>query len=59
MGGAAGESIPVIGTAVVAAKYRRQANESACQLMKRFGVYKAIPDTAIKHLPNVVEELWN
>ncbi|MER2625802.1 MAG: GTPase domain-containing protein [Accumulibacter sp.] len=40
-------------------KYRRQVNESAYTLMKRLGVPQAIADTAIKHIPDLLEELGN
>lgn len=40
-------------------KYRRQVNESAYALMKRLGVPQAIADAAIKHIPDLVEELGN
>ena len=40
-------------------KYRRQMNESAYALMKRLGVPQAIADAAIKHIPDLLEELGN
>ncbi len=40
-------------------KYRRQVNESAYQLMKRLGVPKTIADAAIKHIPDLLEEIGN
>lgn len=40
-------------------KYRRQVNESAYGLMKRLGVPQAIADAAVKHIPDLVEELGN
>ncbi len=40
-------------------KYRRRVNESVYALMKRLGVPSAIADAAIKHIPDVVEELGN
>jgi len=40
-------------------KYRRQVNESAYALMKRLGVPQAIADAAIKHIPDLLEELGN
>ena len=40
-------------------KYRRQVNESAYALMKRLGVPKAIADAAVKHIPDLFEELGN
>jgi Fe2+ transport system protein B len=40
-------------------KYRRQVNESAYALMKRLGVPRAIADAAIKHIPDIFEELGN
>ncbi len=40
-------------------KYRRQINESAYALMKRLGVPQAIADAAIKHIPDLLEELGN
>jgi|GEM_PF-3239282 len=40
-------------------KYRRQVNESAYALMKRLGVPQAIADGAIKHIPDLLEELGN
>lgn len=38
---------------------RLQVNESAYVLMKRLGVPQAIADAAIKHIPDLVEELGN
>jgi hypothetical protein len=38
-------------------KYRRQVNESVYSLMKRLGVPQAIADAAVKHIPDLVEEL--
>jgi hypothetical protein len=40
-------------------KYRRQVNESAYGLMKRLGVPKAIADAAVRHIPDLLEELGN
>ncbi len=40
-------------------KYRRQVNESAYSLLKRLGVPRAIADAAIKHIPDLLEELGN
>jgi hypothetical protein len=40
-------------------KYRRKVNESAYALMKRLGVPQAIAETAIKHIPDLIEELGN
>ncbi len=40
-------------------KYRRKVNESAYQLMKRLGVPQAIADVAIKHIPDLLEEVGN
>lgn len=40
-------------------KYRRQVNESAYALMKRLGVPQAIAAAAIKHIPDLLEELGN
>jgi hypothetical protein len=40
-------------------KYRRKVNESAYGLMKRLGVPQVIADAAIKHIPDLVEELLN
>jgi energy-coupling factor transporter ATP-binding protein EcfA2 len=40
-------------------KYRRQVSESAYALMKRLGVPHAIADAAIKHIPDLLEELGN
>lgn len=40
-------------------KYRRQVNESAYALMKRLGVPQAIADAAVKHIPDLLEELGN
>lgn len=40
-------------------EYRHQVNESAYALMKRLGVPQAIADAAIKHIPDLVEELGN
>lgn len=40
-------------------KYRRQLNESGYALMKRLGVPQAIADAAIKHIPDLLEELGN
>jgi hypothetical protein len=40
-------------------KYRRQVNESAYALMKRLGVPQTIVDAAIKHIPDLLEELGN
>jgi hypothetical protein len=40
-------------------KYRRQVNESAYALMKRLGVPKTIADAAVKHIPDLLEELGN
>lgn len=38
-------------------KYRRQVNESVYILMKRIGVPQAIANAAIKHIPDLAEEL--
>ena len=38
-------------------KYRRRVNESAYSLMKRLGVPEAIAQAAIKHIPNLVDEI--
>ena len=40
-------------------KYRRNINESAYALMKRLGVPKTIADAAIKHIPDLLEEVGN
>lgn len=40
-------------------KYRRRVNESAYSLLKRLGVPRAIADAAIKHIPDLLEELGN
>ncbi len=40
-------------------KYRRKVNESVYALMKRLGVPQAIADAAIKHIPDLLEELGN
>lgn len=40
-------------------KYRRKVNESAYALMKRLGVPQAIADAAIRHIPDLLEELGN
>jgi Fe2+ transport system protein B len=40
-------------------KYRRQVNESAYALMKRLGVPQAIADAAVRHIPDLLEELGN
>lgn len=40
-------------------KYRHKVNESAYALMKRLGVPQTIADAAIKHIPNLLEELGN
>lgn len=40
-------------------KYRRKVNESAYQLMKRLGVPRTIADAAIKHIPDLLEEIGN
>lgn len=39
--------------------YRRQVNESAYGLMKRLGVPKVIADAAVRHIPDLLEELGN
>lgn len=38
-------------------KYRRKVNESAYALMKRLGVPQAIANAAIRHIPDLAEEL--
>jgi hypothetical protein len=38
-------------------KYRRQVNESAYALMKRLGGAQKIAEAAIKHIPDLMEEL--
>ena len=38
-------------------KYRRKVNESSYQLLKRLGVPQAIADAAVKHIPDLAEEL--
>jgi GTPase SAR1 family protein len=38
-------------------KYRRKVNESAYALMERLGVPQKIIDTAMKHIPDLLEEL--
>lgn len=40
-------------------KYRRQLNETAFSLMKRVGVPDALARMAIKHIPDLAEELGN
>jgi hypothetical protein len=40
-------------------KHRRQVNESAYVLMKRLGIPQAIADAAIRHIPDLLEELGN
>lgn len=40
-------------------KYRRNLNESVYGLMKRLGVPQAIADAAVKHIPDLLEELGN
>jgi len=40
-------------------KYRRRVNESAYSLLKRLGVPRALADAAIKHIPDLLEELGN
>lgn len=40
-------------------KYRREVNESVYSLMKRLGVPQAIADAAIKHIPDLLEEVAN
>jgi hypothetical protein len=40
-------------------KYRRTVNESVYQFMKRIGVPKAVADAAVKHIPDLFEELGN
>jgi hypothetical protein len=37
--------------------YRRQVNETAYSLMRRLGVSDAVARLAIKHIPDLVEEL--
>lgn len=40
-------------------KYRRSVNESVYSLLKRLGVPKAVADAAVKHIPDLLEELGN
>lgn len=40
-------------------KYRRRMNESVYSLIKRLGVSQTIADAAIKHIPDLLEELGN
>jgi hypothetical protein len=39
------------------AKYRRQVNESVYMLMKRLGVPQAAAELAIKHIPDILDEI--
>lgn len=40
-------------------KYRRKVNESAFALLKRLGVPDKVADAAIKHIPDLLEEVAN